>query len=86
MFGVPHFYISSVEFDASNTHPFDRGLTEADYWHMLTGSAVDASPNRRGRAAKFQIVTSALDGRQWRVFFNFDPTTGAARPVTAFPA
>lgn len=83
---MPRFYISSLEFDPSNAHPFDRGLTEADYWHMLTGSSVDASPNRRGRAARYRIEARALDGRLWRVFFNFDPTTGAACPITAFPA
>ncbi|MFC7876877.1 hypothetical protein [Isoptericola sp. NPDC057391] len=77
---MPQFYISAVAFDPDNDHPLDKGLTEADYWHMLTGTRVQASPNPGG--ADWRTEQTALDGSRWLVLFDYDQ--GTAVPVTAW--
>jgi len=81
---VPQFYIEYVEIDDRNRdYITKRGLTEDDYWYMLMGS-LQASRNKHGRSADFQVVTVAPDGSRWRVCFQY--LEGIARPITAYPA
>ncbi len=81
---MPRFSITYVDIDDDNReHITARGLTEDDYWYMLTGPLL-ASRNKPGRTADYVATATAPDGSTWTVCFDYKD--GEARPITAFPA
>jgi len=82
--GVPRITIRHVEFDNRNRHATNRA-TEQQITSTLLGT-IEASKNRKDRAAQYIVIGTADDGTKWSIPFNYNAATQTARPITAIPA